>query len=256
MKLIVNIDDLGLTEKVNESVVACFEFGIVQSTTMMMNQPATDQAIELIKQGLVPNVGLHLTLTSGKPVLDPTLVPDLVDSDGFFLKQGDVMNTAALSFEQAYSEFKAQYDKAINAGVKLTHLDSHHFAAVFPPYKEAFIAFANDTGIPVRRIDHVVPGCEGLRVLTTDAFSAKFYADGVTLERLQAVILDFSTQIPNGTLELMSHTTLEGDALLPSLSRYVDKRVDEFNILTSPALKDWLILNDIECIGFDSISLN
>jgi len=253
MKLIVNIDDLGLTEKVNESVVACFEFGIVKSTTMMMNQPATDQAIELIKQGLVPNVGLHLTLTSGKPVLDPSLVPDLVNSDGFFLKQGEVMDTAVLSFEQAYSEFKAQYDKAINAGIKLTHIDSHHFAAVFPPYKAAFIAFANDTGLPVRRIDHVVPGCEGLTVATTEAFSAQFYADGVTLEQLQTVILEFSTQIPNGTLELMSHTTLAGDTLLPSLSRYADKRVDEFNILTSQALKDWLNLNDIECIGFDSV---
>lgn len=253
MKLIVNIDDLGLTEKVNESVVACFKVGVVQSTTLMMNQPATEHAIELIKQGLVPNVGLHLTLTSGKPILDPCLVPDLVDNDGYFLKQDKVLASEVLSFDQAYSEFKAQYDKAINAGIKLTHIDSHHFAAVFPPYKKAFIAFANDTGIPVRRVDHVVPGCEDLKVLTTEAFSAEFYAEGVTLARLQALILEFSTQIPNGTLELMSHTTLAGDTLLPTLSRYVDKRVDEFNILTSQALKNWLEINKIECIGFDSI---
>ena len=253
MKLIVNIDDLGLTEKVNESVVACFKVGVVQSTTLMMNQPATEHAIELIKQGLVPNVGLHLTLTSGKPILDPRLVPDLVDNDGYFLKQDNVLASEVLSFDQAYSEFKAQYDKAINAGIKLTHIDSHHFAAVFPPYKKAFIAFANDTGIPVRRVDHVVPGCEDLKVLTTEAFSAEFYAEGVTLARLQALILEFSTQIPNGTLELMSHTTLAGDTLLPTLSRYVDKRVDEFNILTSQALKNWLEINKIECIGFDSI---
>lgn len=253
MKLIVNIDDLGLTEKVNESVVACFKVGVVQSTTLMMNQPATEHAIELIKQGLVPNVGLHLTLTSGKPILAPRLVPDLVDSDGYFLKQDKVIASEVLSFDQAYSEFKAQHDKAINAGIKLTHIDSHHFAAVFPPYKKAFIAFANDTGIPVRRVDHVVPGCEDLKVLTTEAFSAEFYAEGVTLARLQALILEFSTQIPNGTLELMSHTTLAGDTLLPTLSRYVDKRVDEFNILTSQALKNWLEVHKIECIGFDSI---
>ncbi|QUM80013.1 carbohydrate deacetylase [Moritella sp. 5] len=253
MKLIVNIDDLGLTEKVNESVVACFKVGVVQSTTLMMNQPATEHAIELIKQGLVPNVGLHLTLTSGKPILAPRLVPDLVDSDGDFLKQDKVLASEVLSFDQAYSEFKAQYDKAINAGIKITHIDSHHFAAVFPPYKKAFIAFANDTGIPVRRVDHVVSGCEGLTVPTTEGFSARFYADGVTLERLQALILEFSAKIPNGTLELMSHTTLEGDKLLPTLSRYADKRVDEFNILTSQALKDWLEVHKIECIGFDSI---
>lgn len=253
MKLIINIDDLGLTEKVNESVVACFKYGVVQSTTIMMNQPATDHAIELIKQGLIANVGLHVTLTSGKPILDPSLVPDLVDSDGFFLKQDKVIASATLSFEQAYSEFKAQYDKAINAGIKLTHIDSHHFAAVFPAYKDAFIAFVNDTGIPVRRVDHVVAGCEDLTVPTTEAFSAEFYADGVTLERLQALILEFSAKIPNGTLELMSHTTLAGDALLPTLSSYVDKRVDEFNILTSQALKDWLEINKIECISFASI---
>ncbi|GIC76844.1 carbohydrate deacetylase [Moritella sp. F3] len=254
MKLIVNIDDLGLTEKVNESVVACFKIGVVQSTTIMMNQPATDHAIELIKLGLIPNVGLHVTLTSGKPILDPSLVPDLVDSDGFFLKQDKVIASETLSFDQAYSEFKAQYDKAINAGIKLTHIDSHHFAAVFPPYKKAFIAFANDTGIPVRRVDHVTSGSEGLTVPTTERFSARFYAEGVTLVQLQALILEFNAEIPDGTLELMSHTTLAGDTLLPTLSSYVDKRVDEFNILTSQALKDWLEVNRIECVSFTSVN--
>ncbi len=253
MKLIVNIDDFGLTEKVNESVAECFKFGIVKSTTIMMNQPATDHAIEMIRQGLVTNVGLHLTLTSGRPISDPSLVPDLVDADGFFLKQDKVMVAESLNFEQAYREFKAQYDKAINAGVKLTHIDSHHFAAIFPQYKEAFIAFVNDIGLPVRRIDHVTPGSEGLEVATTDAFSSDFYADGVTMANIQALITEFSAKCPYGTLELMSHTTLAGDSLLPKLSSYTDKRVDEFEILTSQALKDWLNINDIECVGFNFV---
>lgn len=253
MRLIVNIDDFGLTEKVNESVVECFKFGIVQSTTIMMNQPATDYAIALIKQGLVSNVGLHLTLTSGKPILDPQLVPDLVDQNGFFLKQDNVISSDKISINQAYSEFQAQYDKAIKAGITLTHIDSHHFAAVFPQYKKAFIKFANDIGLPVRRIDNEEPSKQGLNVSTTEAFSSSFFAEGATLENIQALILSFNSKFPYGTLELMSHTTLKGDKLLSSLSSYSDKRVDEFHILTSQTLKDCLEKNKIECISFNQI---
>jgi predicted glycoside hydrolase/deacetylase ChbG (UPF0249 family) len=159
---------LQLQKAFEELAVEAGVFGVVQSTTIMMNQPATDHAIELIKQGLISNVGLHVTLTSGKPVLDASLVPDLVDSDGFFLKQDKVIAAERLSFDQAYNEFKAE--------------------------------------------------------------------------------------IPNGTLELMSHTTLAGNALLPTLSSYVDNRVDEFNILTSQALKDWLEVNRIECVSFASVN--
>jgi len=253
MRLIVNIDDFGLTEGVNNSVAECFQFGIVQSTTIMMNQPATEHAIELVKQGAVPNVGLHITLTSGRPILDPSLVPDLVDDDGLFLKQDKAFALDNINIEQAYSEFKAQYDKAINAGIELTHIDSHHFAAVFPAYKRAFVAFANDVGLPVRRIDHVVPGSADLAVPTTEGFSANFYGDGVTFDTLKATISEFQSQIPNGTLELMSHTTLQGDTLLPSLSSYTDKRIEEFNILTSQEMKEWLAYHHIECIGFNAL---
>ncbi len=172
---------------------------------------------------------------------------------GSFLKQDKALSLASLDYDQAYNEFKAQYNKAVQAGIKLTHIDSHHFAAVFPAYKEVFIAFANDVGLPVRRVDHVLPGCSGLAVATTEAFSANFYGDGVTLDTLKSTILEYSQKFPDGTLELMSHTSLEGDTLLPELSSYTDKRVDEFNLLTSQKLKDWLVVNNVECTSFKSV---
>ncbi|GAL34979.1 cellobiose phosphotransferase system YdjC-like protein [Vibrio maritimus] len=75
MKLILNADDFGLTESVNLAIVDCIKAGVVKSTTVMMNQPGTAHAATLNAQGLIPDVGLHFTLTSGKPIAEPSLIP-------------------------------------------------------------------------------------------------------------------------------------------------------------------------------------
>ncbi|GAM60472.1 hypothetical protein JCM19232_805 [Vibrio ishigakensis] len=46
---------------------------------------------------------------------------------------------------------------------------------------------------------------------------------------------------------------LNNDAILETLSGYNVKRRDETDILTSNELKQWLIEQEIEVIGFDSL---
>ena len=117
MKLIVNADDLGFTRSINDSIVQCFSFGIVKSTTLMVNQQATEHAVSLIHEGLIPEVGLHLNLTAGKPILPTSLVPDLVDQNGYFLAKHNFKAKVKIDEQQIYNEFEAQYKKSI----KLRH---------------------------------------------------------------------------------------------------------------------------------------
>ncbi|WP_026339298.1 carbohydrate deacetylase [Psychromonas ossibalaenae] len=252
MKLIMNADDLGLTEKVNNAIVDCFAAGVVKSTTLMINQQATDHAVSLIKQGLIPEVGLHITISSGKPVLPAEQVSDLVDQQGCFLSTQILREKKSLSTEQIYQELQAQYNKAVNSGIKINHLDSHHFAATFPALKETYIRFANDLGLPSRRVDTVSAGQTGLNVQTPQAFDMGFYDDGVDFKKLQELLLEYKRKIGSGTLELMCHPARAQDKQLAAVSSYCDKRAEEFEILTSPELIQWLSDNDIECVGFES----
>ncbi|UPR46641.1 carbohydrate deacetylase [Vibrio cyclitrophicus] len=253
MKLILNADDFGLTETVNHGIVECFKAGVVKSTTIMMNQPGTLHAIELYHQGLVPEVGLHFTVTAGKPLSAPELVPSLVDDQGDFLDKATLFNKADVVEAEVMLELNAQYQAAINAGLKINHIDSHHFGGVYKALKAAFTRMVNSIGLPVRRIDNILSGQDSLLVPTPNAFDMRFFDDGVSLNNLQDILLSYQTAMPNGTVELMCHPSLTASEELKSLSGYNEKRVEEHTILTSPTLKQWLADNHIECIGFDDL---
>ncbi len=253
MKLILNADDFGLTEAVNLGIVECFKAGVVKATTLMMNQPGTEHAIELYKQGLIPEVGLHFTVTTGKPLSSPSLVPSLVDENGDFHCKTVLFNKHDVCPNEVEIELRAQYQAAVDAGVKINHIDSHHFGGVYAPLKQAFTNVVNDIGLPVRRIDNIILGQDQLTVPTPDAFDMGFFDQGANLAHLKALVLSYQATMPRGCLELMCHPSLESTDELRQLSGYYEKRVKEFNILTSPRLREWLIENGIECVGFNDL---
>lgn len=253
MKLILNADDFGLTESVNLGIIDCFKAGMVKSTTIMMNQPGTQHAIELYHQGMVPEVGLHFTVTAGKPLTSPELVPSLVDEHGNFFSNVTLFDKSDVNEDEVILELNAQYQAAIDAGLKINHIDSHHFGGVFQPLKAAFARAANNIGLPVRRIDNIVSGQDSLLVPTPDAFDMRFFDNGVSLTGLQDLLLSHQSMMPNGTVELMCHPALFASDELRSLSSYLTKRVEEHALLTNPALRQWISDNGIECIGFDQL---
>jgi len=248
----MNADDFGLTAKVNQAILQCIEYGIVKSTTLMVNQTGTQDAIELIKSGQVnADVGLHITLTSGAPILPADQVPDLVDSNGLFLSRTQLANKEDININQAYNEMRAQYQFAIDAGIQLSHIDTHHFAATQASLSPAYIKLVNETGLASRRfVDH----SNTIHAVMPDTFDLSFYGQGVSINKLQALILKHQQITPHGTLELMCHPGSIGDFELISASSYVGKRVEELHILTSPELRNWLEQQQIQCIGFSQLA--
>ncbi|MEZ8384777.1 ChbG/HpnK family deacetylase, partial [Vibrio splendidus] len=124
---------------------------------------------------------------------------------------------------------------------------------VFKSLKAAFTRTVNRIGLPVRRIDNILNGQDALRVPTPDAFDMRFFDEGVSLNGLQDLLLSYQAMMPDGVLELMCHPSSVASEQLKSLSSYSDKRVEEHQLLTSPALKQWLAEHQIECIGFNDL---
>ncbi|MBW3697785.1 carbohydrate deacetylase [Vibrio sp. T187] len=251
MKLILNADDFGLSESVNLGIVECFKAGVVKSTTVMMNQQGTKHATKLYQQGLIPEVGLHFTVTAGKPLSDPKDVPSLVDEHGNFLDKSVLMVKRDINEDEVYRELQAQYQAAKEAGFDINHIDSHHFAGVFLPLKNAFIRFANDVGLPVRRVDNIVEGQSALKVATPDAFDERFFDRGVSLDNLKHLLSEYKRSMPNGVVELMCHPSVDNNQDLNEVTGYVAMRAIEKGLLSSPELIAWLKEQNIECVGFD-----
>lgn len=251
MKLIINADDFGLSESVNNGIVDCLQAGVVTSTTIMMNQKGVDHAIDLYKQGLVPEIGLHFTVTSGRPLSPMAEVPSLIDEYGNFIDKVALMDKK-VDADEVYKELQAQYNAALEAGLDINHIDSHHFAGVFAPLKSAFVRFSNDYQVPVRRVDTFVGGQSALKVPTTDAFDLGFFDEGATKENLKSMILAYREKYPDGVVEFMCHPSSEQKLEeLYDVTGYVGMRVVERDILTSPDMRRWLEDQGVESVGFD-----
>ncbi len=254
MKLILNADDFGLTEQVNQAILKTMTTGIVRSTTIMMNQPGTQNAISLAKDGLVKELGLHLNLTAGQPLSSPDKLPDLTGKNGQFFHIRTLETFKEVDTEQVYFEIKAQYQAALHAGLEINHLDCHHFSAILPTTREAFITLANETGLPCRRIDLFIEGQDGLTSQTPEAFDYSFFDKGVDAELFKASLLNHKKKRPNACVEYMCHPGYANDEVLRSLSSYVSMREKELNLLTNVHFMQWLETNEIEPIGYEQLT--
>lgn len=58
-------DDFGLASGINRGIVDCAKEGLIQGTAMLMNAPATEEALSLLPQLNKVQVGLHLSIVEG-----------------------------------------------------------------------------------------------------------------------------------------------------------------------------------------------
>ncbi|MBQ8480964.1 MAG: ChbG/HpnK family deacetylase [Alphaproteobacteria bacterium] len=137
LKKIFNADDFGISKGVNAAIEQAHKEGILNSTSLMINQKYADEAIEKAKQMPDLEVGLHINLTNENPAANPQDIPLLVNKDGKF-KNGFV-NLLIMSFlhprelkRQAEIEIRAQIEKYLQSGLKLEHLDSHRHIHLIP----------------------------------------------------------------------------------------------------------------------------
>ena len=105
----------------------------------MVNMPAAEYAVQHIADYPDLSVGVHLNLTTGRPISDPRDIPSIVDTDGQFLDHHTFMRKAnrfQCDSTDIERELSAQFDKCESLGFTPTHADSHHHSTyclqVFP----------------------------------------------------------------------------------------------------------------------------
>ena len=82
--IIVNADDFGLSEIINNAIIDVYKAKNINSTTLMVNMPGTMHAVGLAKLNPTLQVGLHFCITEG-PAL--TGISTLTDKNGTFLSR-------------------------------------------------------------------------------------------------------------------------------------------------------------------------
>ncbi|CAH2031928.1 hopanoid biosynthesis-associated protein HpnK [Trichlorobacter ammonificans] len=128
-RLVVNADDFGLSSGVNRAVETAWREGILTQASLMAGGGAFDEAVEIARRNPDLQVGLHLTLVQGRPVLPPEQIPGLLGADGCF-PDNPVAVGMRLFFDcsirkQLRAEIEAQILKIKETGLPLSHIDGH-----------------------------------------------------------------------------------------------------------------------------------
>src|SRR5690242_13644670 len=109
--LIVNADDFGLSRRISDAILFAHRSGIVTSSSIMANQPASEYALGLLRKEPSLGIGIHLNLTAGRPVLPASQVASLVDANGNFYSPPALFRRllqCRISAVEIAAEFRAQ----------------------------------------------------------------------------------------------------------------------------------------------------
>lgn len=147
-KVIFNADDFGYSRGINYAIADCHELGILTSTTIMANMPGFDHAVSLAKVLPRLGIGVHLTLTCGPALLKGHQT--IVDEQGYFKPLYYFEKENPYDTNEIYHEWKAQIEKVMRAGIKPTHLDSHHHVHTLEPIQAIIVKLAREYQLPVR----------------------------------------------------------------------------------------------------------
>lgn len=233
MKVIINADDFGLSKGVNQGVIDAHINGIVTRTTLMMNGHALDDALQRAKETPSLKVGIHLTLSFGKP-LNTTETGLLTDETGKFKFSSIETSLTPEQVEQIKKEWTTQIEAFLKTGLTLDHIDSHHHVHGWRDLKEVVQDLSLTYCVPVRYTETLKDKPE---LLLTEYLWLDFYND-----TLNDHLLEDLSALPYDSIEVMVHPAVVDDQLR-ALSSYTDLREEETRLLKSIKIIDGITLS-------------
>ena len=247
-RLIVNADDFGFTRDVNAGIIEAHRKGILTAATLMADGPAFDDAVRLARENRTLDVGSHLVLVG---------MPGLPDSIG------QLVQAVALKRIDVYGELKRQLGKIVDAGISVSHADTHKHTHLLPPVLDAMAKVAAEFGIgwirrPFDFLGHPGPARFAGRIMgfarphfrrvlerynlrSTDHF-AGFRLTGIFDSGQLAALIE---ALPDGTTEFMCHPGFCTAELRGAKTRLKESREQELDALTDVRVRAALDRNGV-----------
>ena len=149
--VVVHVDDMGLSTAANAGALAALA-GTATCGSIMVPCPAFDEIAGIARERPELDLGVHLTLNAewerlrwGPVHAD---VPGLVSPDGGMWRQTE-QTVEHASAEEVERELRAQIDRALDAGIDVTHLDSHMGTVFNLKFAEVYFKLGRDYRLPI-----------------------------------------------------------------------------------------------------------
>ncbi|HEV2113975.1 MAG TPA: polysaccharide deacetylase family protein [Terriglobales bacterium] len=255
--LIIHADDMGMAHSVDRATIQALENHWITSASIMVPCPWFPEVAAWAKAHPTADLGIHLVLDSEwqdlrwAPLAGRERVPSLLDSDGYFFNDPDLLTHARVS--EVDTELRAQIERAKAAGIPLSHFDSHMIAlASRPDLFQEYAHLGRDYAMPIRLArDGPYSPPSGTEIAAAD------YAAGQPL--LDAVVtldpgvperdwLDWYkkqlTPLKPGIYELVIHLAYDDEEMRGATRDHPDWgaawRQSDFDMVRSPEFRQFL----------------
>jgi hypothetical protein len=151
--IIIHTDDIGMCQASVDAFAELDEFGLISSGAVMVPCPWFLEAAQFAVANPEADLGAHMTLTSEwdtyrwGPISTRDPKSGLMDEQGYFHKtsQGVWQNANP---EAAVNELDQQIQRAQQAGMNLTHIDTHMGSIAHPSIIPGYVQLAIKYGLP------------------------------------------------------------------------------------------------------------
>lgn len=272
--LIIHSDDAAMCHSVNQATIKGLTEGSVSSCSIMVPCPWFPEFAEFARSRPDLDYGIHLTLNSEfgryrwSPVAGPDKVPSLIDKDGFLPQSKDAVTSTARPAEVEI-ELRAQIDRALQAGIPLSHLDTHMGTVVATgDFLEIYVRLGLEYNLPVMIMRHPDPvigrgypdllkkGSQYIdqleaRGLPSIDYLYQFYEGKNHQDRLERYLNTFRNLQP-GVTQMIIHCGTD-DAELQAITGSHFLRGNDTRIFTDPEVKRQIDQMGIEIISWKQL---
>lgn len=153
--LIITADDFGASKNINEGIKIAATQNVITTISAMTNFGESLPELKQLSE-IHPDIGIgvHLNISTGKPVLGAEQVPSLTNSTGNFYTIEELLpKIESVSLDELIRELRAQIVALEKFNIRLDHLsDQNGILSLYSPFFNVILELGNEFKVPVRSI--------------------------------------------------------------------------------------------------------
>jgi chitin disaccharide deacetylase len=151
--LIITADDFGASKNINEGIAIAADKKAITAISILSNfSESLNELKQISEKHPDIGIGVHLNITTGKPVLAAEQVPSLVSTTGNFYPIDELLSKIrSISFSDLRKELRAQILILKKYDIRPDHLsDQNGILSLYNPFFDILIELAEEFDLALR----------------------------------------------------------------------------------------------------------
>jgi predicted glycoside hydrolase/deacetylase ChbG (UPF0249 family) len=274
--VIIHTDDIGMCHASVQAFRDLWAFGTITSAAVMVPCPWFPAVAQICRENPAIDMGVHATLNAEwesyrwGPLSTRDPETGLLDPDGYFHQWHQAVYNSARP-EAVEKEVNAQIERALAAGIDVTHVDSHMGTIMNLRFLQSYIRAAvsrllpsllsriNATGLnlvgdsdeEMQAYGAIIQPLEEMGIPTMDAL-LDMPLDEPDARKQMELAKETLGDLPEGITHFILHPSID-TAELRSIAPDWESRVANYNVFMSDELKTFIDTEDIKLIDYRAI---